>query len=794
MKQGFLRKNPSREDLCKTQRVKTSKQITLNGSSLLNQNSQSSFNDTSKSFASRNSKRGLYTERSAAAQQSQTMKSPKVSSQYSQSFVQSQHNDTKNSSAINVTPKRTTQYIQLTINPRQQPSINEASKNYQYNNNSSNCVNTLGLRSSACPGTISVNRRYIETTSSQQSNSKIESSGKNTELITSLEITPRDQYKQKTGRHNNLKVKQGDDDYDECNTRSAKDDILRLHDLAIPESSSYNTLESKKDKQVFSFSKTPKFGSVAPGVKQNAFQKICDQYESLRNQFSSVSSNEINDELQNECTSNDERVPIGRQGGEIHNQMHMLYNMYMDQQSQCLSYSNNQDTKNYNQIFSVRSNDSLNRESITFSLTQSQAASNKLSINTFHPNESPRDTITATYNTSDFNHCNKRSKTPTVQSSTANFIYSFDKEKSHFEKEKQSVVRPTATIKNPFTTFDYSQLNVKQSQSKLRNNFNSQGVMNRCETEAGKLKKQAFQDQEIKVFQNFFSHDNDTKLINLEQDDSSQSAVNYEVLFKEEYQKHESTKRALNKAIQLANLLIDEIQGQNSKMCFKSKKQQENKEHQENQSLIFNSNTSFTQSRFHTPEPNTIYNKFNARPDLKSTVISQNIRDYDEIEQNETLRRKRELSRKKSLKASTKELQDLTNLIRKTKNSPHIINAKSGGGQISRFTSTPITGLGYSKTNNNISSLMQSGDNFSMINSRYMDQTTISTNLKELMSKISNLKTCGADRQDLSNKDGGHQMMMEDDSFGSQSQKNNIKLMSIKKISRSLFKDIHEYQ
>jgi hypothetical protein len=41
------------------------------------------------------------------------------------------------------------------------------------------------------------------------------------------------------------------------------------------------------------------------------------------------------------------------------------------------------------------------------------------------------------------------------------------------------------------------------------------------------------------------------------------------------------------------------------------------------------------------------------------------------------MRQKRELSRKRSLKASTKELQDLTNLIRKTKNSPHIVNAKT---------------------------------------------------------------------------------------------------------------------
>lgn len=40
----------------------------------------------------------------------------------------------------------------------------------------------------------------------------------------------------------------------------------------------------------------------------------------------------------------------------------------------------------------------------------------------------------------------------------------------------------------------------------------------------------------------------------------------------------------------------------------------------------------------------------------------------------ERYNKKRELSRKRSIKSSTKELQDLTNLIRKTKNSPYIKN------------------------------------------------------------------------------------------------------------------------
>lgn len=45
-------------------------------------------------------------------------------------------------------------------------------------------------------------------------------------------------------------------------------------------------------------------------------------------------------------------------------------------------------------------------------------------------------------------------------------------------------------------------------------------------------------------------------------------------------------------------------------------------------------------------------------------------------------KQQRELSRKRSLKASTKELQDLTNLIRKTKNSPNLV-IKTRNGKMS---------------------------------------------------------------------------------------------------------------
>lgn len=60
-------------------------------------------------------------------------------------------------------------------------------------------------------------------------------------------------------------------------------------------------------------------------------------------------------------------------------------------------------------------------------------------------------------------------------------------------------------------------------------------------------------------------------------------------------------------------------------------------------------------------------------------------------EDRENSRSRRELSRKKSLKASTKELSDLTSLIRKTKNSPLIVNAKQSAR--TRNNLTPITGF-----------------------------------------------------------------------------------------------------
>ena len=91
-----------------------------------------------------------------------------------------------------------------------------------------------------------------------------------------------EKYYQRNMKHKDLMNKEDHNLYtlkesnDHTNSLS-KTGIVNINDYAIPESSQYNTHDSMKDKQVFSFSKTPKFGSVAPtGLNKNAFQKICD--------------------------------------------------------------------------------------------------------------------------------------------------------------------------------------------------------------------------------------------------------------------------------------------------------------------------------------------------------------------------------------------------------------------------------------------------------------------------------------------------------------------------------------
>ncbi len=70
------------------------------------------------------------------------------------------------------------------------------------------------------------------------------------------------------------------------------------------------------------------------------------------------------------------------------------------------------------------------------------------------------------------------------------------------------------------------------------------GMLNRCETEVALHQKPGCNKNNVKNYQNFFSHDNDPKIINQEE-----FTENFECLFKDEIKKHESTKSALNKAI-----------------------------------------------------------------------------------------------------------------------------------------------------------------------------------------------------------------------------------------------------
>ena len=68
-----------------------------------------------------------------------------------------------------------------------------------------------------------------------------------------------------------------------------------------------------------------------------------------------------------------------------------------------------------------------------------------------------------------------------------------------------------------------------------------------------------------------------TKTEIIEEDRYETEGVTYFQDFQNEVQKHECTKRALNKAIQLANLLIDELSADSKAAKFK--RERDNSEH-----------------------------------------------------------------------------------------------------------------------------------------------------------------------------------------------------------------------
>ena len=132
-------------------------------------------------------------------------------------------------------------------------------------------------------------------------------------------------------------------------------------------------------------------------------------------------------------------------------------------------------------------------------------------------------------------------------------------------------------------------------------------------------------------------------------------------------------------------------------------------------------------------------------------------------------KQRRELSRKRSLKASTRELQDLTNLIRKTKHSPMITNSKfSSNG--SRAV-TPVAAR-----SNNLASVAQSHESLFM--SRATEGNLVG-NIQSLMKRVDHLR--GEEDEDIIN----------DDNFRSNNKRELSKIKSIKIITRSLYKEIN---
>ena len=160
---------------------------------------------------------------------------------------------------------------------------------------------------------------------------------------------------------------------------------------------------------------------------------------------------------------------------------------------------------------------------------------------------------------------------------------------------------------------------------------------------------------------------------------------------------------------------------------------------------------------FHTPEPLTAKMTQLCILDSKSATNKDSEESYSS-------KQRRELSRKRSLKASTKELQDLTNLIRKTKNSKFSSNG-------SRAV-TPVAAR-----SNNLASVAQSQESLFMSRAT---EGTLTGNIQSLMRRVDHLRS--EEEEEIIN----------DDSFRSNNKRQLSKIKSIKIITRSLYKEINK--
>lgn len=124
-----------------------------------------------------------------------------------------------------------------------------------------------------------------------------------------------------------------------------------------------------------------------------------------------------------------------------------------------------------------------------------------------------------------------------------------NQEMSNFHLKPESKVRPAMSIKNPFSkkerviNLDHCDRSFIEAKKMI--------TENRCETEA----------RRDTLNQQYLTETNYKEFFNTQQDSKPQSTT-FKDQYVEEVEKHEQTKRALNKAIQLANLLLDELQSQ----------------------------------------------------------------------------------------------------------------------------------------------------------------------------------------------------------------------------------------
>lgn len=192
--------------------------------------------------------------------------------------------------------------------------------------------------------------------------------------------------------------------------------------------------------------------------------------------------------------------------------------------------------------------------------------------------------------------------------------------------------------------------------------------MQRCETEVDKLMCDRLYSPSSNGYEKHFQ---------TTETESSQSK------YEEEARKHEMTKRALDKAIQLANLLLDECTINNKGTTsgfgtvggsFVGKMEEASAN--PNCSNTLNSRASFAQSCKYQTVEYPFASNFNNSYKQSLVIQPTNYESFAETVTHNLNMTKSSIERSGRNKTPKKELADLTNLIRKNRVSPKMLNQR----------------------------------------------------------------------------------------------------------------------